>query len=126
MIDKQVANNYIKTKYVEQAFRAVDRGHYYRSAVRSSAYSGNVWKEGNLHLSACNIYAMVIEALELEPGMSFLNLGSGTGYLSTVAGFVLGTVYKKKKKKKYKGLSTHTFLGGYTHLVLELRLTCSV
>ena len=48
------------------------------------------WKHGNIHLSAPCIYSEVMESILLEPGMSFLNLGSGTGYLSTLAGLILG------------------------------------
>lgn len=32
-----------------------------------------------------------MEALELSKGMTFLNVGSGTGYFSTLAGLIIGT-----------------------------------
>ena len=31
-----------------------------------------------------------MESLKLSPGLSFLNIGSGTGYLATIAGLILG------------------------------------
>ena len=40
--------------------------------------------------SHSSIYSEVVEALEIERGNSFLNIGSGTGYLSTMIGLVLG------------------------------------
>jgi len=88
-----VEAEYIKTPIVEQVFRAVDRGDYYLKDHRDSAYKDLAWKHGNIHLSAPCIYAEVLESLCLAPGLSFLNLGSGTGYLNTMAGLILGTYY---------------------------------
>ena len=48
------------------------------------------WRSDNLHLSAPCIYSSVMENLSLQPGHSFLNIGSGTGYVSTMAGLIIG------------------------------------
>ncbi|GFU24648.1 protein-L-isoaspartate O-methyltransferase domain-containing protein 1 [Nephila pilipes] len=76
---------------IERIFRAVDRGDYYLEGCKENAYRDLAWKHGHIHLSAPCIYSEVMESLQLGPGMSFLNLGSGTGYLSTMAGLLLGT-----------------------------------
>jgi protein-L-isoaspartate O-methyltransferase len=49
-------------------------------------------REGHIHLSAPHIYAYVLEAMDLAPSssMSFLNIGSGTGYLSCIVAQILG------------------------------------
>lgn len=90
LIDNLKEAQYIRTESVEQAFRAIDRGDYYLEGHRDSAYKDLAWKHGNIHLSAPCIYSEVMEALKLQPGLSFLNLGSGTGYLSTMVGLILG------------------------------------
>ncbi|XP_053252166.1 protein-L-isoaspartate O-methyltransferase domain-containing protein 1 isoform X2 [Podarcis raffonei] len=90
LIDNLKEAQYIRTDRVEQAFRAIDRGDYYLEGYRDNAYKDLAWKHGNIHLSAPCIYSEVMEALKLQPGLSFLNLGSGTGYLSTMVGLILG------------------------------------
>lgn len=90
LVDKLVEADYIKTALVEKVFRAIDRANYYLPDQRESAYKDLAWKHEHLHMSAPCIYSEVMEALQLEPGLSFLNLGSGTGYLSTMVGLILG------------------------------------
>uniref|UniRef100_A0A672RJ14 Protein-L-isoaspartate (D-aspartate) O-methyltransferase domain containing 2 n=1 Tax=Sinocyclocheilus grahami TaxID=75366 RepID=A0A672RJ14_SINGR len=90
LIDNLKEAHYIRSELVERAFRAIDRADYYLEEYRDSAYKDLAWRHGNLHLSAPCIYSEVMEALDLQPGLSFLNLGSGTGYLSTMVGLILG------------------------------------
>lgn len=49
-------------------------------------------REGNIHISAPHIYGYALEALDLTPNssLSFLNIGSGTGYLTCIVATVLG------------------------------------
>ena len=56
------------------------------------AHSDQPLKEGLIHISAPHIYGSAIEALDLVPNssISFLNIGSGTGYISSIAAHVLG------------------------------------
>uniref|UniRef100_A0A6P7FGF4 Uncharacterized protein LOC114327769 isoform X2 n=1 Tax=Diabrotica virgifera virgifera TaxID=50390 RepID=A0A6P7FGF4_DIAVI len=91
LIDNLLEADYIKTPIIERVFRAVDRAEYFLPEGKSHAYKDLAWKCGNLHLSAPCIYSEVMEGLKLEKGLSFLNLGSGTGYLSTMVGLILGT-----------------------------------
>ena len=50
-------------------------------------------RDENIHISAPHIYGSVLEALELknDTGLSFLNAGSGTGYLTCIAASILGS-----------------------------------
>ncbi|XP_061711766.1 uncharacterized protein LOC133521052 isoform X2 [Cydia pomonella] len=91
LIDNLVSSNYIRSRDVERVFRALDRADYMTRDARDQAYKDLAWRYGSLHLSAPCIYSEVMEGLELAPGLSFLNVGSGTGYLSTLVGLILGS-----------------------------------
>ena len=90
LISKLCQADYIKSPKVEFALRAVDRALYFPEGRESLAYRDLAYKNGDIHLSAPCIYCEVLEGLELREGLSFLNIGSGTGYLSTLAGLLLG------------------------------------
>lgn len=69
--------------------RLVDRGSYFEEKS-DRAYMDLAWRSGSLHLSAPSIYMTALENLDLHPGLHFLNVGSGSGYLSTIIGLILG------------------------------------
>ncbi|CAJ1962717.1 unnamed protein product [Cylindrotheca closterium] len=77
---------------VENAFRNVDRSLFVPESDKQRAYSDQPLKDGNVHLSAPHIYCSVLEALELEADTSgsFLNAGSGSGYLTCLAASIMG------------------------------------
>lgn len=90
LIDNLLHAHYIKSPDIERVFRAVDRANYFLPEFQIDAYKDLAWKSGNIHISAPCIYCEVMEHLNLAPGLSFLNVGSGTGYLSTMVGLILG------------------------------------
>lgn len=93
------ASERLSSPHVIQAFRHVDRGFFVPAEHRSAIYLDRPFREalpdgeGFLHMSAPHMYAMTLELLEMEPGSghSFLNIGSGTGYFSSLAAFLVGT-----------------------------------
>ncbi|KAI6224460.1 hypothetical protein M3Y99_01394300 [Aphelenchoides fujianensis] len=95
LINCLIDNNYIRFRSVEWVMRLVDRGAYFppdhrEDAYKDLAFKATVGDPGCIHLSAPCIYANALEFLNLRPGMAFLNVGSGTGYFNTCAGYLLG------------------------------------
>lgn len=58
----------------------------------SRAHADEPLREGQIHISAPHIYGCIVEALQVTPksSMSFLNIGSGTGYLSSIVAHIVG------------------------------------
>ena len=73
------------------AVSAVDRALFAPGC--SNVYHDNPLRGGDvphLHLSAPSIYAHSFDAFDLRPGLSFLNIGSGAGYMSALVAQAIG------------------------------------
>ena len=93
LVDNLCYESYIVTPKVEEVFRKIDRADYMKfesEEERIDAYDDRALRKGVLHLSAPCIYTKALEALKIERGHSFLNVGSGTGYFSTMVGMLIG------------------------------------
>lgn len=92
MVDNLKRFGVIYTEAVEEAFRGVDRRFFVPRSMQYMAHTDQPLKEGHIHISAPHIYGSIVEALELTPNssLSFLNLGCGTGYMSSIVAHVLG------------------------------------
>ncbi len=60
--------------------------------MQGLAHTDQPLRSGSIHISAPHIYGCIVEALDITPSssLSFLNIGSGTGYLSCVVANILG------------------------------------
>uniref|UniRef100_A0A914XUK3 Uncharacterized protein n=1 Tax=Panagrolaimus superbus TaxID=310955 RepID=A0A914XUK3_9BILA len=96
-VDSLVDISSIETPEVEFVFRLIDREKFFPPSGKSDAYKEGAWKgtdsnEPPIHISAPGIYTNIMENFDLKKRMSFLNIGSGSGYLSSMVGFVIGSL----------------------------------
>jgi len=91
MVENLRRSGALRTPECIAAFQVIDRGHFWVEASGPLAYADMPLRHGRLHQSAPHIYARALEALlPLHSGLSFLNVGSGTGYFSCLVGQLLG------------------------------------
>jgi len=96
------------TSPVVAAMKRVDRGWFVPPQQVSKAYLDEPFlAPGGFHLSAPHLYAQVLEALDLKQGLSFLNLGSGTGYLSYIVAAIVSPT------GRVDGIEQHQFLAEF-------------
>eukprot|EP01035_Chromulina_nebulosa_P022864 gene22864-29613_t len=90
LCNKLQENNVITSSVIINAFKLTDRGDFVQQKYRHEAYSDRPYKRDYVHISAPHMYVTAIEALELSEGLAFLNIGSGSGYLSCLVATLLG------------------------------------
>lgn len=92
MVDNLKRFSVISSTCIERAFRRVDRKFFVPQEHEGIAHADQPIREGNVHISAPHMYGTALEALELteNTSMSFLNVGSGTGYMNCLVATILG------------------------------------
>ena len=82
---------YIHSPLVEAAMRRVPREEFLPEGLRSEAYVDSPLPIGEGQtISAPHMVAIMVEQLDLKPGMKVLEIGAGSGYHAAVCADVLG------------------------------------
>lgn len=80
MVKRMEEEGVLKSERVKQAFLAVDRKLFVPDKEKASSYAPIPLRDGLIHISAPPMYSEMLENLmPMDRGMSFLNIGSGTG-----------------------------------------------
>ncbi|CAM9316890.1 unnamed protein product [Pylaiella littoralis] len=108
LVEYMKKHGMVKTPAILEAFRAVDRGDFATPHLGQVAYLNRPIQDGDVHLSAPFIYADALEELNPKPGMSFLNIGSGTGYLSYLVSMLVGELGVNHGVEINKALLEHS------------------
>jgi protein-L-isoaspartate(D-aspartate) O-methyltransferase len=94
MVDVQIARRGIRDPYVLEALRRVPREAFVEPGLEEFAYEDSPLPIGEGQtISQPYIVALMIEAAEVKPGDSVLEVGAGSGYAAAVIGQIADRVY---------------------------------
>jgi protein-L-isoaspartate(D-aspartate) O-methyltransferase len=84
----------LRSPEVEAALRAVPRGPFVPADLADQAYVDTPLRLAafGFNISAPHMYAMCLEALGLELGHTFLDIGSGCGHMTALGAQLVGKV----------------------------------
>jgi len=77
---------------VEDALLKIPRGEFVSEDLRDEAYIDTPIRVASMgfNISAPHMYAVCLETLNIEPGMSFLDIGSGCGHFTALGAYLAG------------------------------------
>lgn len=109
LVDYLKEYGFVKSRRVEEAFRAVDRAAFVPCEYSLQAYVDYPLPILKLQtISAPSIVAVMTEALEVEEGMKVLEVGTGSGYQATILSFLVGSSGKVVTIEKYAELCDYS------------------
>jgi protein-L-isoaspartate(D-aspartate) O-methyltransferase len=122
MIDLQIARRGVRDRYVLEALRRVPREMFVEPGYEEFAYEDGPLPIGEGQtISQPYVVALMIEAAEVEPGATVLEVGAGSGYAAAVLGQIADRVYaierhpsladaaqRRLKKLGYDNIEVHT------------------
>lgn len=81
LINQLERSNYIKSSAVKKAFKKIPRENFIPKSKEEYAYADTPLSIGSGQtISAPHMIAIMIEALDLNPGLKVLEIGTGSGY----------------------------------------------
>src|SRR3954462_9404533 len=122
MVDVQIARRGIRDPYVLEAFRRGPREAFVESALEEFAYEDGPLPIGeDQTISQPYIVALMIEAAEVRPGDSVLEVGAGSGYAAAVLSRIADRVYALERHPSLATSARQRFRSlGYDNIDLRV------
>jgi protein-L-isoaspartate(D-aspartate) O-methyltransferase len=90
LVDSLISRGYVTSKAVERAMRRVPREEFLPRDMKDEAYVDSPLPIGEGQtISAPHMVAIMVEQLDLSPGLKVLEIGAGSGYHAAVCAEVV-------------------------------------
>ncbi len=101
LVDYLLAKGVIKSREIERAFRAVDRGEFVLPEYRRYAYVDDALPHlSGQSISQPSVVAVMLELLEPKAGLIAVEVGSGSGYVLALLSELCKGVYGFEVREK--------------------------
>eukprot|EP00160_Parvularia_atlantis_P017614 Unigene6131_Nuclearia_a/m.18884 Unigene6131_Nuclearia_a/g.18884 ORF Unigene6131_Nuclearia_a/g.18884 Unigene6131_Nuclearia_a/m.18884 type:complete len:195 (-) Unigene6131_Nuclearia_a:1004-1588(-) len=92
LVDHLCRSNLVHTAQLERVMRTLSRAWFAPAEQQENALVDAPIRlvELGFNFSAPHVYAICLEALDIQPGHDFLDVGSGTGYLTALGALLAG------------------------------------